>query len=335
MDAVKAEAEAAGPSVVEEIQAWSNWKAPAFFSCTSGVLLWGQLHTVMAGSLATDLDTALGSHNILQDSFRYRAPARKGLWKAEGLFAGKSLPLGYVCHHVDVDGPDLLRRAVLVGVSFNNDHADGDIVYINRYDWAEHGCREAGFQLMEGLLKPEKKPKAEKTPEKSKSLKASKWWDTDDEYSSEDEEDEEYYDSCEDSDEDIDEEEEAWWSYEEGLISNRLMLVDEEGFPQLVQSLRAGFQLDEKNYLFRDGRKCKATAAPADLQGAPFSSDAFGINLGVGDDDNELGWMAFLDGELVGFVYDGVYCDLEGTRFQCGDTEVCGPDMFWVTCVCP
>ncbi|CAM6086589.1 unnamed protein product [Calypogeia fissa] len=87
-------------------------------------------------------------------AFRYRARARKGLWKVEAVFyPNKTQPLGYVCHHVDVNGPDLLRRAAIVGVSYQNDHADRDVVYVNRYDWSRIGCPNSGSEFMYKLLK--------------------------------------------------------------------------------------------------------------------------------------------------------------------------------------
>lgn len=311
MEAAQAAAAAAGPCVFEEIQTWGEWKAPAFFECTSGVLLWGQLPTVMQGFLEKELDTPLGpyytnidSHStILRHSFRYRAPARKGLWKVEAAFGRKaSRPLGYVCHHVDADGPDLLRRAALVGVSLANEHADRDIVYVNRYDWAQWGCPHAGYQLMTELQKPEKKPvdkvpKGTKPKPKGSKPKAKKKL-------------------SKDPEDDYDE-------YKEALIMNRFMLVDEQGFPQLVQSLRDGVKLDTKNYLFKDNKTAIADSPRASTGTPSSSSDAFGFNLGVGYHDNELGWLAFQNGELVGFVYDGVYCDLDLNSFRLGDTEVC------------
>ncbi|CAM6118587.1 unnamed protein product [Calypogeia fissa] len=139
--------------------------------------------------------------------------------------------------------------------------------------------------------------------------------DDEDFYSSEEEEeeddDDDYDSEISEWEEDSEEEREA--EYENALIMNRLMLVDEKGFPQLVQSLLDGFRLDSKNYLFRDSQGGNRKES---------CSDAFGINLGVGDKDNELGWLAYENEELVGFVYDGVYCDLEGKYFLCGDTEV-------------
>ncbi|CAM6086590.1 unnamed protein product [Calypogeia fissa] len=103
---------------------------------------------------------------------------------------------------------------------------------------------------------------------------------------------------------------------------DRLMLVDEQGFPQLMQTLREGFRLESKNYLFKHNEKGKNR--PPLPQGLPSSSssEAFGINLVVGDPYDELGWMAYENGELVGFAYDGEHCDLYGKHFRCGHTEV-------------
>ena len=116
-------------------------------------------------------------------------------------------------------------------------------------------------------------------------------------------------------------------------MMNRFMLVDVEGFPHIVAALKEGVKLNAKNYAFR----CRKADSDVDPSTSSSSSvpammiqenecdleEPFGVNLGVGEDDNELGWMAFQNGELVGFVYDGAYCDLYGRYLQCGDTEVC------------
>ncbi|KAG0568374.1 hypothetical protein KC19_6G015400 [Ceratodon purpureus] len=327
LDAAKAAAAAAGPCMVEELKSCEDWKEPAFFTCTSGVLLWGQLPTVMEGSLKTTLDSAFSPYQPpepgfdmneyrLQHSLHYRAPARKGLWKAESRG-----PIGYVCHHVDVNGKHILRRAARVGISRFEDHVDRDIVFVNYGDWSGWGCPAAGHKLMTELMKPMKKRKGKTTPANPRPLKIKSSAQTpdDEEYSSEyeedDEEDEEEEDESDEEwpgfDTDTDEERnnaiDERENYEEALIQNRFMLVDEQGFPQLVQSLRDGFKLHARNYLFKDNKKSIAESAPASQE--PDSiSDAFGVNLCIGYDEShngELGWLVFQNGELVGFVYDG------------------------------
>ncbi|KAG0612253.1 hypothetical protein M758_6G013600 [Ceratodon purpureus] len=339
LEAAKAAAAAAVPCVVEELKSCKDWKEPAFFTCTSGVLLWGQLPTVMEGSLKTTLDSAFGPYQPpepgfdmndyrLQHSLHYRAPARKGLWKVESM--GR---IGYVCHHVDVNGPDILRRAALVGLSRFEDHADRDIVFVNYGDWSRWGCPAAGHELMTELMKPVKKGKEKKASANPKPLKIKSSAQTPDDEEDE-EEDEEVEDEsdeeCPGFDTDTDEESEnaidEREEYEEALIMNRFMLVDEQGFPQLVQSLRDGFKLHSRNYLFNDNKKSIAESAPASQE--PVSiSDAFGVNLSIRDDDDEgsdgeVGWLVFQNGELVGFVYDGYRSYLEGRHYRCGDTQV-------------
>ena len=109
---------------------------------------------------------------------------------------------------------------------------------------------------------------------------------------------------------------------------NRFMLVDVQGFPHIVAALKEGVKLNARNYAFR----CRKADSDVDSSSVPAMmvqenecelEEPFGVNLGVGEDDNELGWMAFQNGELVGFVYDGAYCDLYGRYLQYGDTVVC------------
>jgi hypothetical protein len=339
LEALRVAARASKPCVFEEIQEYSEWKEPTLFTCTSGVLLWGQLHSLMEGFTESKLDTELGPFatsepgsnggTILQNAFRYRAPARKGLWKVQAAYLGGTGPIGYVCHHVEMDGADLLRRAAIVGPSLVNNHPDREIVYVNRYDWAQWGCG-TGSELLEEILKPDPKPKpppkVAKSPQNPKIRVSTE---ISDEEEDDDDDDEEYDDDDEDEDEDDDDEFEKE-EYEEALVMNRFMLVDVQGFPHIVAALKEGVKLNARNYAFR----CRKANSDVDSSSSSVPAmmvqenecdleEPFGVNLGVGEDDNELGWMAFQNGELVGFVYDGAYCDLYGRYLQYGDTVVC------------
>ncbi|KAL3700506.1 hypothetical protein R1sor_018528 [Riccia sorocarpa] len=123
----------------------SEVEPPASFLCKSGVLLWGQMNTVIQGSQSLKLDTIdkpseiSCTRNIIQHAFRFKVAARKGRWRVEPAFMGRTR-FGFVCFHEDVDGVDILRRAVNVGISKHNDHDDSAIVYVNEYDWSwSHG----------------------------------------------------------------------------------------------------------------------------------------------------------------------------------------------------
>ncbi|BBN12649.1 hypothetical protein MPTK1_5g21780 [Marchantia polymorpha subsp. ruderalis] len=116
---------------------------PTSFVCRSGVLLWGQLNTVIQGANSLKLDTSekpaeIGcTGNIVQHAFRFKAAAKKGRWRVESAYMGDRR-IGFVCFHEDVDGVDILRRATNVGISKHNDHEDSEIVYVNEYDWSLH-----------------------------------------------------------------------------------------------------------------------------------------------------------------------------------------------------
>lgn len=334
MEALRAAARASTPCVFEEIQEYSKWKEPTLFTCTSGVLLWGQLHSLMEGFTESRLDTQLGplarsepgsdGGTILQNAFCYRAPARKGLWKVQAAYLEGTVPIGYVCHHVETDGAQLLRRAAIVGPSLVNDHPDREIVYINRYDWAQWGCG-IGSELLAEILKPEPKskhpPKVAKSPPNPKIRVPTEISDDDDDGFGDEDDDE---DEDEDEDDDDGYENEV---YEDALVMNRFMLVDVQGFPHIVTALKEGVKLNARNYAFRCRKagSSSSSAAPAMMvqESECDLEEPFGVNLGVGEDDNELGWMAFQNGELVGFVYDGAYCDLYGRWLRYGDTVVC------------
>lgn len=122
--------------------------APAFFSCTSGELLWGQVHTVIGGFASAELDTERGPQE--EWPFRYRVAARKGQWKVEAAFLdgseGEPWHVGFVCHHVGVDGAEVLRRAAEAGLGGTGRFGDLDVVFVDRYDWS--GSRSPGCEVI-------------------------------------------------------------------------------------------------------------------------------------------------------------------------------------------
>lgn len=213
----------AGVSSCRVLQGYRNAKrVPAFFTCTSGELLWGQVHTVIEGSTAGEVDTALGPHEVAVPSgtvftcaFRFRVSARKGAWKVEAAFVDSfqagSPPrhVGFVCHHVDVDGLEILKRAAELGYGVGRTGTFGDlqIVYVNRYDWS--GLHTPGHELIVDTIEG----KAE-NPKKD--------FDDDDDM---------YYGS---------------------LLLGRFLLVDAGGFANLIQALKDGEKLERKNYVLRN-----------------------------------------------------------------------------------
>jgi len=126
-----------------------------FFECESGELLWGQMHTLIEGFKTKNHDSKQGPRSkrtggtILQSDFYYRCAARPGLWKVERAFMDDN-EVGFVVHHADVSGTDLLKRAATVGISHNQRHENNDVVYVNRYDWSwHHGGEEAVKEILE------------------------------------------------------------------------------------------------------------------------------------------------------------------------------------------
>lgn len=116
--------------------------APMTFTCTSGQLLWGQVHTVIEGFASEALDTA--------DSFRYKVAARKGEWKAEAAILdtseGQPWHVGFVCHHAGADGLEILQRAAQAGTSSSGTFGDLEIVFVDRYEWS--GSHSPGCELI-------------------------------------------------------------------------------------------------------------------------------------------------------------------------------------------
>ena len=127
------------------LQRLSNSSSPhGHFTISSGILLWGQLHTVFAGSINTEFDTnaatsppSLEGGTIRQHVMRYRAAARNGSWKIRRAL---SVPhpgndneatkhFGWVVCHADIDAKQLLDRCSRISpgstaISNGNDHVD-------------------------------------------------------------------------------------------------------------------------------------------------------------------------------------------------------------------
>ncbi|KAG0585646.1 hypothetical protein KC19_2G027300 [Ceratodon purpureus] len=279
------------PCILQELEDAKT--TPAFFTCTSGELLWGQVHTVISGfSDSTRLDKELGPQQEsdggtdLESSARFKVIARKGQWKVEAAFLdndeGDPWHIGFVCHHVDVDGEEVLRRAAEAGLGGDGKFADLDIVVVGRYDWSgswSPGC-EIIVEAVEGkVVDPDE----------------------------EEFEDEQYFRS---------------------LVQGRFMLVDAQGFPNLMQALKDGTRIEKRNYVMR--KKVNPTgsssADSSDTKSLDLSEKSssncedvvFGTHLVVDHSEYDMGWMAFQNGQLVGFVYDGAYSALEGDNLRLG-----------------
>lgn len=263
-------------------------KSPAFFTCASGELLWGQVHTVVEGSTSTELDTNLGPQDvdatedggtIMASSFHYKVAARKGQWKVASAFQddfeGKPWHIGFVCHHVDVNGLEILQAASKAGVGSTGKFGDLDIVFVNRYDWS--GSHSPGCELIVEAVEGKKV-----------------------DFEEEEFEDESYYRSLE---------------------YGRFMLVDKQSYPTLLQALKDGERLEQRNYVMHD--TCSNSSGDSNSQGHETSSSTnhdqnFGVHLVLENraDGYDMGWMAFQDAQLVGFVYDGAYSALEGANLR-------------------
>lgn len=96
----------------------------ASFTVRSGAILWGQLHTVFAGSASASFDgkvppSALSGGTILQHVLNYRAAARNGRWRVRRAYSNTGMQddyaepvqhFGYVAHHESVDPTEVLWR---------------------------------------------------------------------------------------------------------------------------------------------------------------------------------------------------------------------------------
>lgn len=265
-------------------------KSPAFFTCASGELLWGQVHTVVEGSTSKELDTDLGPQDvdaaddrgtIVTSCFHYRVAARKGQWKVasafQDSFEGKPWHIGFVCHHADVSGLEILQAASEAGVGGTGKFGDLDIVFVDRYDWS--GSHSPGCELIVEAVEGKKVDPEE------------------DEF-----EDESYYRS---------------------LVHGRFMLMDKQSYPTLVQALKDGERLEPRNYVMHDSRcsdvsgsQGHATTSSSSSSSSTTHDQNFGVHLVVENSEYDMGWMAFQGGQLLGFVYDGAYSALEGANLR-------------------
>jgi hypothetical protein len=96
----------------------------ASFTVRSGAILWGQLHTVFAGSISASFDSkvpplALPGGTILQHVLNYRAAARNGRWRVRRAYSNTGMldnyaepvqHFGYVAHHESIEPMEVLWR---------------------------------------------------------------------------------------------------------------------------------------------------------------------------------------------------------------------------------
>lgn len=113
------------------------------FTLRSDVLLWGQLHTVFAGSINRNLQknaeaipSMLPGGTIMRSILKYRSAARNGKWKVRRAFGipypGNQGPptehFGWVVFHEDFDPVEVLNRCSRItasgGISNRNTHID-------------------------------------------------------------------------------------------------------------------------------------------------------------------------------------------------------------------
>ena len=122
------------------------------FVISSGILLWGQLPTVLAGSLdqgfqgnAESVPEMLPGGTIMRYPLKYRSAARVGNWKVRKAFSqphnsagGPTRHFGWVLYHEDVDPVETLERCSRVtgtgGISNGNQHVDKVIRKVIRAD---------------------------------------------------------------------------------------------------------------------------------------------------------------------------------------------------------
>ena len=109
------------------------------FTIRSGVLLWGQLHTVFAGSISSTLQQnaqsvpqQLPGGTIKQYQMTYRSAARNGEWKVRKAFdtppwCSEEQPtaqFGWIIYHEAIDPLAAIDRCSRVGISNGNTHVD-------------------------------------------------------------------------------------------------------------------------------------------------------------------------------------------------------------------
>lgn len=122
------------------------------FHCVSGELVWGQLHCICEGYFNRRHDRydnpqsipKIGQRGtIKQRSYQYRCRAAKGDWQAKPYdtrldVLSEPYHSGYIIYNNDHNPVEILRRCAVVGSSLDQTHNDRSIIFINRYDWADH-----------------------------------------------------------------------------------------------------------------------------------------------------------------------------------------------------
>jgi hypothetical protein len=113
------------------------------FTVTSGILLWGQLNTVFAGSIdptfqgnAENAPAELAGGTIWQYPVRYRSAARNGMWKVRKIFSNRNWEhaecrpwqFGWLVYHEHVDAVKAVERCTMIhdpsGKRHGNQHVD-------------------------------------------------------------------------------------------------------------------------------------------------------------------------------------------------------------------
>lgn len=130
------------------------------FVCTSGELLWGQLHCIVEGYLANNIDAqstlppSFTSGTIIQRNYKYRVKAAKGLWNVREIHSRSerdqpSFHSGFIIYNNErADPVDILKKCAKVGMH-SKPNADNTIVYVNRYDWSwAHELQDEPEQLL-------------------------------------------------------------------------------------------------------------------------------------------------------------------------------------------
>jgi hypothetical protein len=110
----------------------------ASFTVRSGAILWGQLHTVFAGSASASFDgkvppPALSGGTILQHVLNYRAAARNGRWRVRRAYSNTGMQddyaepvqhFGYMAHHESIDPMEVLWRCAGKGWGLRQGYVD-------------------------------------------------------------------------------------------------------------------------------------------------------------------------------------------------------------------
>lgn len=129
------------------------------FYCSSGELLWGQLHCISEGyfNIASNTTTDTvpdSSTGGMQQHFKYRVKAARGYWHVREIYSRTQLGepsflVGFIVYNNDVADPvQIIKRCAKVGISNKQNHEDKSIVYVNRYDWSwSHKIPEKFEQL--------------------------------------------------------------------------------------------------------------------------------------------------------------------------------------------